>query len=52
MKAINGKDYLTKYDVPGQGRRKDQYKSSFIVLAIGFIGICTIGSILILIKIL
>ena len=52
MEANNGRDYLKKYELPGQGRTKDQYKHSFIVFAIGFIGICTIGSILILIKIL
>ena len=50
--ANNGKEYLRKYESPGQGRTKDQYKHSFIVFGIAFIGICVIGSVLILIKIL
>ena len=50
--ANNRKEYLRKYELPGQGRTKDQYKHSLIVFAIGFIGICVIGSVLILIEFL
>ena len=50
--ANNGKEYLKQYETPGQGRTKDQYKYSLMAFAIAFIGICVIGSVLILIKIL
>jgi hypothetical protein len=45
-------NHLEKYDTPGQGRSKDQYKHSLIIFTLAFIAICVLGSVLILIRFL
>ena len=41
-------NHLKKYETPGQGRSKNQYKHSLIIFTLAFIGICVVGTVLIL----
>jgi hypothetical protein len=43
----NAKEYLRKYDVPGQGKSKEQYKSNMKAIAFSFLGLFIVTLILI-----
>lgn len=43
----NGKEYLRKYNIPGQGKSKEQYESNMKALAFSFLGLFIVTLIII-----
>ena len=46
--ANNGREYLRKYDTPGQGKTKEQYAASMKMLALSYLGIILVLTLLII----